>query len=72
MINLKEKIKNWYKGEPYTIKSNPEDRIRFFTVRYKRHWTSKLAHIFVKFYLEHWKWLWTTLIAVLTFIFKFY
>jgi hypothetical protein len=32
--------------------------------RYKRHWTSSVAHILVDFYLEHWKWVIGTMLVV--------
>jgi hypothetical protein len=45
-------IKRWYDGEEYSI-SNPD--LPIFGIRYKRHWTSELAHHLVKFWLENWK-----------------
>lgn len=50
MIKL---IKKWYDGEEYCI-STPEFPI-FPGIRYKRHWSSKLAHHLVRFWLDHWK-----------------
>ncbi len=54
-----KKIKCWWKGEEYYIEGV------FPGVRYRRHWSSKMAHIIVDFYLANWKWLWTTIIAII-------
>ena len=58
-----EKIKNWWRGEEYYIEGVLPG------IRYNLHWTSKTVHIFWKFYLNNWKWLWTSIIAVLALIF---
>jgi hypothetical protein len=56
-------IKRWYQGEHYSI-SEPYPRI-FPGDRYKRHWTSRFAHIFIEFYLKEWKWLLPFLVGLL-------
>ena len=57
-------IKRWYHGEEYNI-STPTLPI-FPGIRYKRHWSSRIVHILVKFYLKQWKWLLLFIIALLT------
>ena len=52
------KIKKWWIGEEYHVQDV------FPGIRYKRHWTSKTAHTFLTFYLNHWMWVWSTTIAV--------
>ena len=52
------KIKNWWIGEEYYIKDV------FPGIRYKRHWTARIVHTVVNFYLNHWKWIWSTIIAI--------
>lgn len=54
-----DKIKSWWEGEVYYL----DDVIP--GIRYKRHWTSKSAHAIVNFYLDNWRWIWSTVIAIL-------
>lgn len=54
-------INKWYEGEAYSI-STPELPI-FPGIRYKRHWSSRLAHVLIEFYLKEWKWLWPVLLT---------
>jgi len=55
MLNV---IKDWWTGKEYFVDG------RLPGIRYKHHWTAKIAHIIVSFYLEHWKWIWSTIIAI--------
>jgi hypothetical protein len=57
-------IKQWYQGEEYNI-STPTLPI-FPGIRYKRHWSSRFAHILVEFYLKEWKWLLPFLLGLIT------
>ena len=57
-------IKRWYHGEEYNI-STPALPI-FPDIRYKRHWSSRIIHILVEFYLKEWKWLWPILLTLIT------
>lgn len=59
------KIKNWWIGEEYFIEGVLPG------IRYKRHWTAKAASIFTNFYLNHWKWIVSTLIGVFGLIIAF-
>lgn len=52
------KIKNWWVGEVYNL----EDVLP--GIRYKHHWTARTARSFANFYLNHGKWIWSTIIAV--------
>ena len=52
------KIKNWWIGEEYHIENV------FPGIRYKRHRTARIARTFVNFYLNHWKWIFSTIIAI--------
>ncbi len=61
MINF---IKRWYEGEEYyPFADHPKVPV-FPGIRYRRHWSSRLAHIVVEFYLKEWKWLWPLLVAI--------
>jgi len=53
-----DKIKNWWTGEEYYIEGVLPG------IRYEYHWTAKTVHMFVNFYLNHWKWVWSTVIAI--------
>ena len=58
-------IKRWYEGEEYQI---PEKWI-VPGIRYKRHWSSRLAHRLIEFYLKEWKWLLPFLLGLITVLF---
>lgn len=51
-----------WEGEEYYL----EDRIP--GIRYKKHWTSKIVHMLIDFYLKHWQWIWTTIISIIAII----
>jgi len=60
-------IRRWYNGTPKTtvIENDPNSMVFFgpiFSTEY--HWTARLARALVAFYLKHWQWIWTTVIAV--------
>jgi len=55
-------IKRWYQGEEYNI-FTPNLPI-FPGIRYRRHWSSRLAHVVIEFYLNEWKWLWGILFSI--------
>jgi len=69
MINW---LKGWWHGkyiEP--PKPNSHDAWIIMTGCYEKHWTSKLAHMLVKFYLEHWKFIWGSIVAIFCASIKF-
>jgi hypothetical protein len=62
-----KRIRAWYEGTHKTIRhdNDPGSDVWFmpsFVTEY--HWTARFAHALVEFYLRHWQWLWTTVIAV--------
>ncbi|RUX97255.1 MULTISPECIES: hypothetical protein [unclassified Mesorhizobium] len=65
-MDVRRVVAVWYQGRLV-----PEESMvsKHFIVlpgeRYERHWTSKAAHVLVDFYLEHWKWVIGTMIAVI-------
>ncbi|VXA55352.1 conserved hypothetical protein [Acinetobacter proteolyticus] len=64
-------LREWWKGKEIEFKSSQGDSVFFVDSVYKRHWTSKLAHTFVKFYLEHWKFIWGSIVAIFCASLKF-
>ena len=71
MIN---KIKKWYKGENKVVveEDDPDSGVSIWPyIVNKKHWTSKIANVFVTFYLKHWKWLWGMLVSVFSLIIAF-
>lgn len=54
-----KKIADWWDGE-HKLYDDPY----IIGVHVDRHWTSSVAHIFWEFYLAHWQWIWTTVIAL--------
>ncbi len=53
-----KRLQNWWRGEEYYI----EDVLP--GIRYRRHWTSNLAHISVSFYLKNWQWCLGFIVAI--------
>lgn len=59
-------IAAWYQGR--LVSDDPIVGKHFIVLpgdRYERHWTSSAAHILVDFYLAHWQWVVTTILAVI-------
>ncbi|WP_151031381.1 hypothetical protein [Cellvibrio sp. KY-GH-1] len=63
MKKLLEQIKTWWIG---TYIPEPPNSPLVFGI-HQKHWTSKLAHNLWNFYLEHWKWVWSTALGCGTF-----
>ena len=57
-------IKSWWKGEFIPDKNDPNSPFVFLSGVMRRHWTSRLLHVLVAFYLREWKWIWVFLVAV--------
>ncbi|MDX7838045.1 MULTISPECIES: hypothetical protein [Aeromonas] len=53
-----KKLNKWWEGEVYYIENVLPG------IRYKRHWTAKVARKGVEFYLKNWQWCWGFLVAV--------
>lgn len=62
IINL---IKNWYNGKYIPLEGN-----NIFGGFTHHHWTAQIARKLVKFYFDHWKWIWTTGILILLALLK--
>ena len=61
-------IKRWYHGDTkiHEFENDPQSTIVIFPMIYTEyHWTAKFARTIVRFYLRHWQWVWSTIIAVL-------
>ena len=52
-----EKIKKWYHGEDKVYESS-NSSVLALSLYTDRHWTASFTQILVKFYFNHWKWLW--------------
>jgi hypothetical protein len=63
-MDVRRVVATWYQGrrkEPLV----GEHIVIFPGERYERHWSSSAAHVLVDFYLEHWKWVIATALAVI-------
>jgi hypothetical protein len=58
------KIKAWYGGKFTPYENDPNSSVVILGWDYERHWTSKVAHVVVEFYLREWKWVWGTAFAI--------
>lgn len=54
-----KRLSKWWHGE-VKVDESP----RFFAVYTERHWTATAARKAVSFYVRHWQWFWSTLIAL--------
>jgi len=61
MINF---IKKWYQGEKHDLFADHPEFPVFPGIRYRRHWSSRLTHTVIDFYLKEWKWLWPLVVAI--------
>jgi hypothetical protein len=64
---IKKSLAEWYRGK--WIESG-DNRHVILMGRTKRHWTSDAAHAAITFYLNHWKWLCSTVVAIAVAIYK--
>ena len=71
--NFKSIVFNWWQGE-HEDNSLQEifDSLHPVMPRYKRHWTSTLAHTLTEFWLKHWQPLSFIIIGILTIITMLY
>ena len=68
-----EYIKKWWQGKYINPpQSNQNDSIVFISGYFERHWSSKIVHKLVDFYLEHWKFIWGSIIAIFCASIKFF
>ena len=58
-VSLRAKLRRWYEGE-----LEPTGNDHVVIMHFERHWSSRIAHTLVDFYLKEWKWIWGTLIVV--------
>jgi hypothetical protein len=58
-------IRKWYEGKSKPYENDPDSPVVFIAWDYERHWTSRVAHVVIDFYLREWKWVWGTGIAVI-------
>jgi len=59
------RILRWYHGTPQAPYIGRTRTAAFFALQdNKRHWSSRLIHTIVTFYLREWRWIWTTIIAL--------
>ena len=56
-MQLHKNIKKWYEGEFVPPDNSPNSRLIFVMGHYQRHWSSRVAHVVVDFYLKEWRWL---------------
>lgn len=57
-------VRRWYHGKTMAVENDPSSLVVFHGFHTERHWTALCARALVEFYLAHWKWLWSTMIAV--------
>jgi hypothetical protein len=60
---LTDKIEGWYRGPWVTPPHDPSSDLVFMG-GHRPHWTAKIAQALVYFWLEQWKWIIGTAIAV--------
>ena len=70
LVTLLEDFKRWYEGEYVPPDNSPSSGVVFLLGHYQRHWSSRLAHVLVAFYLKEWRWLLVFLVGVIALIVK--
>lgn len=65
-MNIIKKIKTWYKGELILPSNDPDSPIvRLSPGHYKRPFPATIICSLIKFWLKHWKWVITTILAII-------
>lgn len=59
-----KRVRDWYRGKYVPYENDPNSALLVLGGSYRRHWTSKLVHAAVDFYLAEWKWIIGTSIAL--------
>lgn len=67
---MREIIMRWYDGKYIPPDNPPDSSLIFLMGHYDRHWSSRLVHMLVGFYFEHWKWLLPFLVALSSLLLK--
>lgn len=63
-VTLFSRVRQWYEGELVSYGNDPSSQVVLMGGWQRRHWTAATARAIVEFYLRHWQWIWTTIIAV--------
>lgn len=66
LSRLKVKITDWYQGT--YVPEPPGSPFRMGS--YQQHWTSRLLHVCIDFYLKEWKWLLVFVVSLVVAIAK--
>lgn len=68
-VDMIQHVKEWYNGEVkiYEFDNDSDDGSLYVMpmIYTEYHWTAKAARNVVTFYIQHWQWIWSTLIAFL-------
>jgi hypothetical protein len=62
---MKAILKRWWQGTPIPPQRFGDSGLIFLMERYKRHWTSKAAHVVADFWLKHWQWCFSATFATI-------
>jgi len=63
-MSLRGRIENWYEGEFVHYEDDPHDSVVVIGGIYKRHWTSSVARMLARFWINHWQWTIGTVLAI--------
>jgi hypothetical protein len=63
---MRRQIIEWYRGKYKPRENDPYSPLVFVGGSYKRHWTSRVAHVLVDFYLREWRWIMAAFCAPFT------
>lgn len=66
-MGLFAKLRRWYEGEQkiHEFDDDPNSGVFIVPMVYtEHHWSAKAVRAIVAFYLQHWKWIWSTVIGV--------
>lgn len=55
---ISKAIARWYAGEDVPPDNDPRSQFVLLQGRRRYHWSARVARRLVRFYCEHWKWLW--------------
>lgn len=64
-MKIDKRLRDWWEGTYVPAENEPDSGVFLLFGSYQRHWTSRLAHVFLDFWLAHWKWIIGVALAII-------
>jgi hypothetical protein len=67
---LAQAVSSWYHGRYIPPDNDPDSNFVFVLGHYDRPLLARIISALAEFYIRHWQWVWTTILAVLALAFS--